>query len=93
MKEIRTGVPQGGVLCPVIVCTWVTPQLENNTIATITDDTAKTAVENNNIVSTKKSWTVSYTKVQQNDTKSIHVDFTNKRLEQIPMNMNDQRKP
>ena len=64
------------------------PTFEQNIVATFADDTAIMAFGNNNTESTQKlqaaitkvqSWTRKW-RIKLNEAKSVHVDFTNKRV-------------
>ena len=77
------------------------PEIENNTIATFADDTAIMAVGHNNEESTEKlqiavnqiyNWTKKW-RIKLNETKSVHIDFTNKRITYKPVYINKQRIP
>ena len=103
LKEINAGVPQGSVLGPVLYLLYTCdiPKLENDTIATFADDTAILAVGNNNTISTQKlqsavnqinDWTNRWG-IKLNETKSVHVDFTNKKIQHIPVSINNNQIP
>jgi hypothetical protein len=69
------------------------PTLEQNVVATFADDTAIMAIGDTKSESTEKlqiamtevqRWTRKW-RIKLNDTKSVHVDFTNKRIEYKPV--------
>lgn len=97
LKEIKPEVPQGSVLGPVLylLYTYDIPQLENNTIATFANGNAAKAVGHiiyNQLMNYRQLFTKSKVgKNMENYTKSVRVDFTNNRIEQIPIHMNGQR--
>lgn len=85
-------------LCPVLYLLYTCdiPQLENNTIATFADDTAimatgatqEEAVEKvQTAVNIIFDWTKKW-RVKLNESKSVHIDFTNKRTNYHPVNIN-----
>lgn len=87
-KEIRAGVPQGSVLGPVLYLLYTCdiPKTRGVTLATFADDTALLATGTNNEEAAYKlqtasnalsSWTKKW-RIQINETKSIHINFTNK---------------
>lgn len=103
LKEIKAGVPQGSVLGPILYLLYTSdlPVLENNTVATFADDTAILAVGKRNEESIQKlqfaitqiyGWTKQW-RIKLNETKSVHIDFTNKRLNYIPVTMNQKVVP
>ncbi|CAG9828874.1 unnamed protein product [Diabrotica balteata] len=78
LREIKAGVPQGSVLGP---------ELEQNTIATFADDTAILAIRDTSEEATDKlqlsvnkihNWTRKW-RIKLNETKSAHINFTNKK--------------
>ncbi len=100
LKEIKAGVPQGSVLGPVLYLLFTSdiPTTENNTIATFADDTAIMSVGENYDDSIAKvqvainqieSWTKKW-KIKLNESKSVHVDFTNKKIEHKQLYINNQ---
>lgn len=94
LKNIRAGVPQGSVLGPVLylLFTCDLPQTPNVTSATFADDTANLAVGKTVEESTAKlslscdqigEWTDKW-RIKLNDTKAVHINFTNKKLQDPP---------
>lgn len=103
LRPIGAGVPQGSVLGPVlyVLYTCDIPILEHNTIATFADDTAVLAVGSTHDESTRKlqssvdqisRWTRIW-RIKLNESKSVHVDFTNKSAQNIPIRINDTQIP
>jgi len=77
------------------------PTFEQNVVATFTDDTAIMAIGDSNTESTEKlqtaitkvqSWTRKW-QIKLNETKSVHIDFTNKCIEHKPIYINHQSVP
>lgn len=90
LMPIKAGVPQGSVLGPVLylLFTCDIPDLDENIIATFADDTAIIATgvtheeairKVQSAVTTIFNWTVKW-RIKLNETKSVHVDFTNKNI-------------
>lgn len=90
LKAIGAGVPQGSVLGPVLYLLYTNdiPVPENDTIATYADDTAIMAIGENHDESVAKvqravtqieNWTKKW-RIKLNESKSVHVDFTNKKI-------------
>lgn len=103
LKEIKAGVPQGSVLGPVLYLLYTCdiPDIQNITIATFADDTAIMSTGKSHKEAVEKvqrginhfyDWTVKW-RIKLNETKSIHIDFTNKNTEYHPVYINNQRVP
>lgn len=99
-KNIKAGVPQGSVLGPLLYLLFTSdvPQPKNVKIATFADDTAIIAVGKTIQESTEKlqqatnkicDWTKKW-RIKLNDTKTVHVNFTNKKsVEHQPVVLNN----
>ena len=103
LKKIRGGVPQGSVLAPVlyVLFTQDIPRLQHTTMATFADDTAILAIGETIEESTNKlqsavnkvvQWTSEW-KIKLNESKSVHVDFTNKTVPCLPIYVNEIQVP
>lgn len=103
LRQIKAGVPQGSVLGPVLYLLYTRdiPDLNKDTIATFADDTAILSVGNSHEEATQKlqssldqiyNWTKKW-RIKLNETKSAHVDFTNKRTQHHPVRINDVQIP
>lgn len=103
LKAIKAGVPQGSVLGPILYLLYTCdiPELENNTIATFADDTAIMATGSSHREAVEKvqlavnkiyDWTQKW-KIKLNESKSIHIDFTNKHLDYHPIYINGMQVP
>lgn len=99
LRQIKAGVPQGSVLGPVLYTLYTSdiPKPAGVTIATFADDTAILSVAEDIEESTEKlqravnevnTWT-NHWLIKLNDTKSVHVNFTNKRIQYIPVYINE----
>ena len=103
LKKIEAGVPQGSVLGPILYLLYTCdlPTQEDSLVATFADDTAILAVGDDNIESTTKlqkaitdihRWTKKW-RIKLNESKSVHVEFTNKRCEHKSVFINDVKVP
>lgn len=95
LKAIKAGVPQGSILGPTmyILFTNDMPTFSNCTLATFADDTAILSVGKNEVESTQilqnavdavLNWTKKWG-LKLNSIKSIHVNYTNKKIQHIPI--------
>lgn len=89
LRNIKAGVPQGSVLGPILylIYTHDLPQDDDVLIATFADDTAILAVGKDVGDATSKlqnatdhvtAWTKKW-RIKINETKSVHVNFTNRK--------------
>lgn len=103
LNEIKAGVPQGSVLGPVLYLLYTCdlPTFNNNIIATFADDTAVMAIANTNeeaaiklqrSINKIQDWTLKW-RIKLNQTKSVHVDFTNQRIVHKPIYICNQAVP
>lgn len=94
LKDIKAGVPQGSILGPILYLIYTSdlPVMENVKVATFADDTSLMATGRNIEESTSKlqeanntisSWCKLW-KIKLNETKSVHVNFTLKTLDNQP---------
>lgn len=94
LREVRAGVPQGSVLGLIFYLLFKCdlPQTEIVTVATFADDTALMVIgssldEATNMLQDAsdkiQQWTRRW-KIKLNELKSVHINFTNKRIENSP---------
>ena len=95
LKKIEAGVPQGSILGPILYLLYTAdiPLPINSKIATFADDTCILSTGNDEIESTRKlqssvdkivAWTETW-RIKLNEGKSVHVDFPNKSIKYIPI--------
>lgn len=94
LRDIKAGVPQGSILGPLLYLIYTSdlPEIENIKVATFADDTSLMALGRNIADSTSKlqeannsitNWCRQW-KIKLNETKSVHVNFTLKKIENPP---------
>lgn len=98
LRNIKAGVPQGSVLEPILylIYTYDLPQDSDVMIATFADDTAILAVGEDEVDAKIKlqkaadqvnAWTKKW-RIKINETKSLHVNFTNRKYDYKPVYIN-----
>lgn len=94
LKDIKAGVPQGSILGPILYLIYTSdlPITENVKVATFADDTSLLATGRDIVESTSKlqeannavsNWCKSW-KIKLNESKSVHVNFTLRNIENPP---------
>lgn len=103
IREIKAGVPQGSVLGPFLYTLYTCdiPKTEHDIIATFADDTGILSVGDTHQEAAEKAqesinkinlWTQQW-KINLNKSKSVHINFTNKKEQYYPIKINNTQVP
>lgn len=99
LKQINAGVPQGSVLGPILYLLYTSdiPERENIQLATFADDTAvmtigatieESTINLQNAINGIEGWSKKW-RIKFNEQKSVHINFTNKKINNLPIILNN----